>query len=165
MVGAWWQALQVWCWRCWRRSTEPHPDPKAERETMPGLEVWNLVAHPPSDIPLLTRPQLITLSNRSISWWLSIQTREPIEVSQSQYCLKVQSLKSLLRLSDLLTAPPCKIKINILPTHNSSIHCHSKKEETEYSEEILDQSKAKTRWPNSKLCISMSDIKIGNKCS
>ena len=36
---------------------------------------------------------------------------------------------------------------------------HSKMQGREQSEEILDQSKTKTSWTNSKLCLSMSDVK------
>ena len=41
------------------------------------------------------------------------------------------------------------------------IHCHSKTEGKEDSEEILDQSKTKTSLENSKLCISMSVARRG----
>jgi hypothetical protein len=73
--------------------------------------------------------------------------------------LKVQSSKSLLRFLQSLHCNPYKIKIKkqitYFPHHRNSItisKCHSGG--------ILNQRKTKTSWANSKLCISMPDVKM-----
>ena len=60
---------------------------------------------------------------------------------------------------------PMKSKLktdHILPTYNGTgyIHYHFQVYGKEHSKEILDQSKTKNQFENSKLCISMSDVKM-----